>query len=96
MCVRCSVSLSVSLLSPEIRSDVVADDQARREEKPKNPIKYVVGNELELRHDHANCNDCPGQLTNLQGQVPKTQKTHGNESPTRNDMKRDSREASER
>lgn len=69
-CVRWSYSLS--LFSPEVCGDVVADDQTRGEEEPKYPVENVVGNELELRHYHANRNDCPGQLTNLPRQKHKT------------------------
>lgn len=65
-CLQVKETLSIS---PEVCGDVVPDDEARREEEPKYPVKNVVRDELELRHDHADCDDGPRQLTNLEGAI---------------------------
>lgn len=46
-------------LSPEISADIVTDDQASGEEKPENTVENVVGDELDLRDDHADRHNGP-------------------------------------
>lgn len=51
--------------SPEVCTDVVADDEAGREEEPEYAVEDVVRDELDLGYDHADRDDRPRQLADL-------------------------------
>ena len=63
--------------SPKVSGDVVADHQAHGKEEPEYPTKNVVGNELDLRDNHADRDDGPRQLPYLHNSFQARKKRGG-------------------